>query len=237
MTAGKLTLSDGGTLARLLIVDDDDGLRRRLRLFLAQHSIDLAEASNGELGLAALQSSHFDAVLLDVVMPGMDGIEVVKRIRATSDIPVLMLTARDGELDHVLGLELGADDYIAKPFRARELLARIRSVLRRSGAVARHNILAAAGIEVDLPTRTVQLGGEKIDLGGIEFDILVALMRGRGKVLPREELLAEAGRNHAMVSERTVDVHVSRLRKKLGDDPRTPRLIKTVHGIGYVFAA
>lgn len=170
-------------------------------------------------------------------MPGMDGIEVVQRIRANSNIPVLMLTARDGELDHVLGLELGADDYIAKPFRARELLARIRSVLRRSGALARPNTLAVAGIEVDLPTRTVQLGGAKLDLGGIEFDILVALMRSRGKVLPREDLLAEAGRNHVTVSERTVDVHVSRLRKKLGDDPRTPRLIKTVHGVGYVFAA
>lgn len=237
MTTENFTPSGTGPVARVLIVDDDDGLRRRLRLFLAQHSIELVEASSGEAGLAVLQSSRFDAVLLDVVMPGMDGIEVVQRIRATSNIPVLMLTARDGELDHVLGLELGADDYIAKPFRARELLARIRSALRRSHAPPRQNTLAAAGIEVDPATRTAQLAGRSLDLSGIELDILIALMRSRGTVLPRESLLSEAGRNHATVSERTVDVHVSRLRKKLGDDPRTPRLIKTVHGMGYVFVA
>lgn len=221
---------------RVLIVDDDDGLRHRLSLFLAQHSIEVTEAANGEAGLAALSTTRFDAVLLDVVMPGMDGIEVVRRIRSMSDVPVLMLTAKDGELDQVLGLELGADDYVAKPFRARELLARIRSVLRRSRPQARDDTLAVAGIEVNLSSRTVHVEGQRLELGGIEFDILVALMRSRGKVLPREGLLAEAGRNCVTVSERTVDVHVSRLRKKLGDDPRTPRLIKTVHGIGYVFA-
>lgn len=223
--------------SRVLIVDDDGGQRSRVRGFLAQYSIEVAEAATGEAALAMLARGGFEAVLLDVVMPGMDGVEVMRRIRAMSDIPILMLSARDSEADQVVGLELGADDYIVKPFRARELLARLRAVLRRSAvkppAAAATTTLSCCGIELDAATRQARLKGQSLELSGIEFDLLAALVRSKGRVLSREELLAEAGRN-TTVTERTVDVHVSRLRRKLEDDP--PKLIKTVHGLGYVFA-
>jgi DNA-binding response OmpR family regulator len=221
----------------VLIIDDDDGLRRRLESFFRLHMFASAGAPNGEVGLDMLAAGGFDAVLLDVMMPGLDGIEVIRRIRAESDVPVLMLTGKDTESDRVLGLELGADDYIAKPFRPRELLARVRAVLRRSHSRAPTKLLRCGDIEIDLARRTVQVGGAPLELSGIELDLLAALIRARGEVLSREALLIEAGRNHVTDGERTVDVHISRLRRKLGDDPRTPRRIKTVHGVGYVLAS
>jgi DNA-binding response OmpR family regulator len=147
---------------------------------------------------------------------------------------VIMLTAKGDETDRVVGLEIGADDYIAKPFSPRELLARLRAVLRRvqPGAVAERLLVGA--IAVDVPSREVKVGEKPADLTGIEFDILVALMRRAGRVVPRDALLSEAGRSDVVVGERTVDVHISHLRQKLGDDPREPRLIKTVRGVGYV---
>ncbi|MDP1822314.1 MAG: response regulator transcription factor [Archangium sp.] len=221
--------------ARVLIVDDDGGQRSRVRGFLGQYSIEVAEAASGEEALAMLARASFEAVLLDVVMPGMDGVEVMRRIRAMSDVPILMLSARDSEADQVVGLELGADDYIVKPFRARELLARLRAVLRRSGVKQPEPAPPPGrGVEIDCGARLARLDGRTLELSGIEFDLLSAFVRNKGLVLPRERLLAEAGRTQTTVTERTVDVHVSRLRKKLEDDP--PRLIKTVHGIGYVFA-
>ncbi|MHB8874487.1 MAG: response regulator transcription factor [Myxococcaceae bacterium] len=237
MTAKGLPLPAPPPVARILVVDDDEGLRRRVGLFLGQHDLECVEAANGEAALAQLARGHFDAVLLDVMMPGMSGLDVVKRVRETSDIPILMLTARDSELDRVAGLELGADDHLGKPLRARELLARLRAVLRRAGADKPLPTMAAGGLEVDLALRKARLDGRELELGGIEFDLLVAFMRNRGRVLPRSRLLADAGRGHGMVCERTVDVHVSRLRKKLGDDVRGSALIKTVHGVGYVFSA
>lgn len=220
----------------MLLVDDDEELRFRLKGFLAQHFIDVVEAANGQEALDLLDKEQVDAVLLDVMMPGMDGLEVVRRLRPDNDVPILMLTGKDTEADRVLGLELGADDYIAKPFGARELLARIRSVLRRAGPKRQPDRMVAGAIEVHTTSRTAFLDGEKLDLGGIEFDILAALVRCKGEVLARESLLVEAGRNHVTISERTVDVHVSRLRKKLHDDPRSPKLIKTVHGVGYLLS-
>jgi DNA-binding response OmpR family regulator len=147
-----------------------------------------------------------------------------------------MLTAKGDETDRVVGLEIGADDYIAKPFSPRELLARLRAVLRRTQPSAVAERLAVGDIAVDVPSREVKVSGKAAELTGIEFDILVALMRRAGRVVPRDALLSEAGRGDVVVGERTVDVHISHLRQKLGDDPREPKLIKTVRGVGYVLA-
>lgn len=221
---------------RVLLVDDDVRLHELLTTFLEQNGVEVRGAQNGLDGLAALESGVFDAVLLDVMMPGMDGLEVVKRIRQKSRIPVLMLTAKGDETDRVVGLEIGADDYISKPFSPRELLARLRAVLRRASPDAVAERLSVGAITIDVKAREVKVADRRADLTGLEFDILVALARRPGRVVPREALLEEAGRSDVVVGERTVDVHISHLRQKLGDDPRSPRLIRTVRGVGYVLA-
>ena len=221
---------------RVLLIDDDIKLYELLASYLEQNGVSVTCASDGRKGLVSLDAGVYDAVLLDVMMPGMDGLEVCRRIRAKSNIPVLMLTARGDETDRVVGLELGADDYIPKPFSPRELLARLKAVLRRTSPEVVAERLVAGLIVADVPSRRVQMEDRELDLTGIEFDILVALMRRAGRVVPREALLSEAGRSDVVVGERTVDVHISHLRQKLGDDPRSPRLIKTVRGVGYVLA-
>jgi len=222
---------------RVLCIDDDDRLYQLLASYLGPNGVTLTHASDGPKGLAALSNSVFDAVLLDVMMPRMDGLEVCRRIRQVSGVPVIMLTAKGDEADRVVGLELGADDYVAKPFSPRELLARLRAVLRRSQPAAVTNEIVVGQVAVDVGARKVNVAGESIELTGLEFDLLMALVRRPGRVVSRETLLAEAGRGDVTVNDRTVDVHVSHLRRKLGDDPRSPRLIKTVRGVGYVFAA
>lgn len=221
---------------RVLLIDDDRRLQELITSYLGSNGVTVTSASDGAQGLTALDAGAFDAVLLDIMMPGMDGLEVVKRIRQKSRIPVLMLTAKGDETDRVVGLELGADDYIPKPFGPRELLARLRAVLRRASPDAVSEKLALNGghITVDVSSREVRVGDAAVELTGIEFDILVALVRRAGRVVPRDALLSEAGRSDVVVGERTVDVHISHLRQKLGDDSRTPRLIKTVRGVGYV---
>jgi two-component system, OmpR family, response regulator len=218
---------------RVLCIDDDTRLYELLASYLGDSGVKLEHAPDGRRGLEALDRGVFDAVLLDVMMPGIDGLEVCKRIRERSRVPVIMLTAKGDETDRVVGLELGADDYVPKPFSPRELLARLRAVLRRA-APATQAPLALGDVSVDLAGREVRVAGKPIELTGLEFDILAALARRPGRVVPRETLLEEAGRTDVTVSDRTVDVHVSHLRRKLGDDPRSPRLIKTVRGVGYV---
>jgi two-component system OmpR family response regulator len=213
---------------RVLLIDDDPRLAELLGGWLAQNDVVLEHARDGQAGLTAVAAGAFDAVLLDVMMPGIDGLEVLRRIRARSRVPVIMLTARGDEADRVAGLELGADDYIPKPFSPRELLARVRAVLRRAAPEVAGERLVAGGIEVDIAARTVSVDGRPVELTGLEFDILVALMRRAGRVVPRNALLAEAGRDE-VVGERTVDVHVSKLRRKLGE-----ARIRTVRGIGYL---
>jgi DNA-binding response OmpR family regulator len=220
---------------RALLIDDDARLGELLGSYLTDNDVVLTHARDGRSGLARLGDGH-DVVLLDVMMPGMDGLDVLRRIREKSRVPVLMLTARGDEADRVVGLELGADDYVAKPFSPRELLARIRAVLRRARPEAQGERLSVGGVVVDVPARDVRVDGQPAELTGLEFDILVALMRRPGRVVPRALLLAEAGRDDVNVGERTVDVHISRLRKKLGDDPKTPRRIRTVRGVGYVLS-
>jgi two-component system, OmpR family, response regulator len=223
-------------MARVLLIDDDVRLFELLASYLGQNGVTLVHAADARKGLTQLDSDVFDAVLLDVMMPGMDGLEACKRIRAKSNVPIIMLTAKGDETDRVVGLELGADDYISKPFGPRELLARLRAVLRRAQPEALAEKIAVGDIAVDVPAREVKVSGQPADLTGIEFDILVALIRRAGRVVPRDALLGEAGRSDVVVGERTVDVHISHLRQKLGDDGRVPKLIKTVRGVGYVLS-
>jgi two-component system OmpR family response regulator len=221
---------------RVLCIEDDNRLFELLASYLGPNGVLLVHAPDGPAGLAALEGGAFDAVLLDVMLPRMDGLEVCRRIREKSRIPIIMLTAKGDEADRVVGLELGADDYVAKPFSSRELLARLRALLRRTQPATETQELVVGNLVVDVGGRTARRGAEVVDLTGLEFDILVALARRPGRVVPREALLEQAGRGDVTVSDRTVDVHVSHLRRKLGDDPRAPRLIKTVRGVGYVLA-
>jgi DNA-binding response OmpR family regulator len=222
-------------MPRVLLIDDDARLHDLLASYLGQNGVEVARAADGKEGLATLATGSFDAVLLDVMMPGIDGLEVLRRLRAAGNrVPVVMLTAKGDETDRVVGLEIGADDYLPKPFSPRELLARLRAVLRRANPDAVSEKLAAGDVTVDLTTRETTVAGAPVELTGLEFDLLVALVRRAGRVIPRDALLSLAGRGDVVVSERTVDVHISHLRAKLGDDPKTPRLIKTVRGVGYV---
>jgi DNA-binding response OmpR family regulator len=221
---------------RVLLIDDDARLAELLVEYLEQAGATVTVALDGARGLVELERAPFDVVLLDLMLPGMDGLEVCRRIRQRGNVPIVMLTAKGDETDRVVGLELGADDYVAKPFSPRELLARIRAVLRRASPAGLLERIAVGPIVIDTNTREVQRDGRAVELTGAEFDILVALARRAGRVVPRESLLSEAGRSDVTVGERTVDVHISRLRQKLGDDTRAPRLIKTVRGVGYVLS-
>jgi len=220
---------------RVLLIDDDARLAELLDENLRPQGVALVHAGGGQAGLAALAGGGFDAILLDVMMPGMDGLAVLRTLRdAGHRVPVIMLTARGDEADRVVGLELGADDYVAKPFSPRELLARLRAVLRRVQPDTLAEKLSGAGIAVDTGSREAWVDGKPVELTGLEIDLLVALLRRAGRVVPRAALLELAGRSDVTVGERAVDVHISRLRKKLGDDP--PSRIRTVRGVGYVLA-
>jgi DNA-binding response OmpR family regulator len=220
---------------RVLVVDDDHRLYELLASYLEQNDVSPAHAPNGRRALELLEREAFDAVFLDVMMPELDGLAVLKRLRARwPGLPVLMLTAKGDETDRVVGLELGADDYLAKPFSPRELLARLRAVLRRANPELERQRLTAGEVVLEVETRSVFVAGKPVELTGLEFDLLAALLRRAGQVVPRTSLLAQAGRSDVTVNDRTVDVHISHLRKKLGDDP--PRLIRTVRGVGYVLS-
>lgn len=219
---------------QVLIVDDDARLFELLESYLEQNGVSARSAPDGPTALRLLESTPVDALLLDVMMPGMDGLSVLRKIRETSDLPIIMLTAKGDETDRVVGLELGADDYLAKPFSPRELLARLRALVRRAQSRVVRRPLQISGVSVDLEGRRVEQRGQPVELTGLEFDVLVALMRRAGRVVARSALLELAGRSDVTVSDRAVDVHVSHLRKKLSDDP--PRLIRTVRGVGYMFA-
>ncbi|MBX7083532.1 MAG: response regulator transcription factor [Nannocystaceae bacterium] len=219
---------------RVLLIDDDERLFELLSRYMGDNDVALSHAADGQRGLAALAAGGYDAVLLDVMMPRLDGISVLRKIRERDAIPVVMLTAKGDEADRVVGLELGADDYVAKPFSPRELLARLRAVTRRGQPGLLSERLSAGGIVVDVGARIVTRDARAIELTAVEFDILVALMRRAGRVVPRAALLAEAGRGDVAVGERTIDVHISRLRKQLGDDPRAATRIQTIRGVGYM---
>lgn len=220
-----------------LLVEDDPRLADLTAAYLQRHGVTVMVARDGEVGLDLARRHRFDAILLDVMLPGRSGIEVCQRLRTESDVPILMLSARGEEADKVIGLEIGADDYLPKPFSPRELLARIRATVRRAqgraGPVVRR--LAFGALELDPGARVARLDGELVDLTSYEFALLYALAERAGRVLEREQLMELAGGNAEEAFDRSVDVHVSRLRSKLRDDPRHPRFIRTVRGIGYQF--
>ncbi|MEZ4320930.1 MAG: response regulator transcription factor [Myxococcota bacterium] len=219
---------------RALLIDDDPKLAGLLATYLAPHEVVLAHAPDGRRGLDRVAEGGVDLVVLDVMMPGMDGLDVLRKLRERSAVPVIMLTARGDETDRVVGLELGADDYLAKPVYPRELLARIRAVLRRVAPRPVDQRIRVGDLEIDPSGRTAHVGAGALDLTALEFDLLLALAERAGRVLSRDALWEAAGRADAVVSDRTVDVHVSHLRAKLGDDAKAPKRLKTVRGAGYV---
>jgi two-component system, OmpR family, response regulator len=217
---------------RALLIDDDPKLASLLATYLEPHGVHLAHAADGARGLVLLAGGGFDIVVLDIMMPGMDGLDVLRRIRTRSAVPVVMLTARGDETDRVVGLELGADDYLAKPAYPRELLARIRAVLRRTAPREIDQRLVVADLEVDAAARSAKIGDQELTLTALEFDLLHVLAQRAGRVVSRDQLWEEAGRGDTLVSTRTVDVHVSRLRGKLGSEAH--KRLQTVRGRGYL---
>jgi DNA-binding response OmpR family regulator len=223
---------------RALLVEDDARLAALTREYLGGHGVAVEVVADGRRGLAEAQRGGWDVVLLDLMLPGLPGLEVCRELRARSDVPIIVLTARGEEADRVMGLELGADDYLAKPFSPRELLARIRAVTRRAKGRAGPALkpVRVGPLVVDPSARSVSLSGRAVELTAYEFALLHALAERAGRVLSREQLMEFARGSAEDSFDRSVDVHVSRLRQKLGDDPKRPRLIKTVRGAGYVLA-
>jgi DNA-binding response OmpR family regulator len=231
---------------RALLVDDDRELAHLLEDYLGPHGVTLVHVENGARALDQLRANAFDIVLLDVMLPGSDGFEVCREIRKTRDVPIVMLTARGDDTDRIVGLELGADDYVAKPFNPRELLARMRAVLRRARpAPGASEKLQVGTLEIDVPAHRVLVSGKDVTLTSFEFRVLVALARRAGETVPREELAQAVAKGPAEVPggakssydptvDRSLDVHVSHLRQKIGDDAREPKMIRTVRGMGYV---
>ena len=225
---------------RLLVIDDDRKLCRLIAAYLEPLGYDVTAVHTGPEGVERAVE-EWQAVILDLMLPGMDGFEVLKQIRKTSDVPVLMLTARGDEADRIVGLEIGADDYLPKTFSTRELLARLRAVIRRSstrreapGSAAPAQELVSGPLRLSMGARVATLADQPVELTPVEFDLLACLMRARGRVKSREQLLEEIRDRNYEVFDRSIDVHISALRKKLGDDPRTPRFIRTVRTAGYL---
>ena len=221
----------------ILIIDDDSRLNQLLKDFLKDFGYTVITATHPTRGLKKLKQAAPDLVILDIMLPDMDGFEVCRVIRQTSNIPIIMLTARGEVTDKVVGLELGADDYLAKPFEPRELVARIQSVLRRSQKQVDNQILAFERLTIDLDKRVALLDGNSLDLTTNEFTALALLARKAGKVLNRDQILQELRGMDCDAFNRSVDIAVSRLRQKLKDNPKSPEFIKTIWGSGYVFIA
>lgn len=217
---------------RILVVDDDVALAEMIGIVLEAEGFAIATCSDGSGALAAFHASNPDLILLDLMLPGIDGIEVCRQIRLESDVPIVMLTARTDTSDVVAGLEAGADDYVAKPFKPKELVARIRARLRGRDDSGDEK-LSINDVEIDVPGHEVMRGGEAISLTPLEFDLLVALARAPWKVFSREELLEQVwGYRHA-ADTRLVNVHIQRLRSKIERDPEKPEVVITVRGVGY----
>jgi DNA-binding response OmpR family regulator len=225
-------------VTRILLIDDDRRHSELLREYFGRFGIDLVCAADADTGLARLESVDPDLLLLDVMLPRRDGFEICREVRRKSSIPIVMLTARDDVIDRVSGLELGADDYVCKPFEPRELVARIQSVLRR--AEARSNAresrqLDFEGLKIDLEARTVAVDDQPVELTSMEFDLLCVLARNAGRKMSRDDIQAELRGIDASLLTRAVDIAVSRLRHKIGDTGKPARFIQTVWGHGYAF--
>jgi len=222
--------------AHILLIEDDPRLAEMVSEYLGEAGFRVATAGSGEAGLARLAREPCDALVLDLALPGIDGLEVCRRLRASSDVPVLMLTARGDAMDRVVGLEIGADDYLPKPFEPRELLARLRAILRRRGGAARGEVLRFGRVEIDRGARSVRVDGAEKSLTSHQFALLVALAENAGRVMSRDALMDALRGQPLEAFDRSIDVHVSRIRQAIEDDPKKPRRIVTVRGAGYVFA-
>ena len=220
---------------KILIIDDDKKLNRLLVTFLGEFGFNVLTATRPSFGLKILKKEAPDLVILDIMLPEMDGFQVCKTIRETHTVPIIMLTARGETTDRIVGLELGADDYLSKPFEPRELVARIHSVIRRASGMEESRQLSFGPLEIDFARRSARLNNDLLDLTTNEFTALALLMRNAGKVLDRDQILQELRGMDSEAFNRSVDITMSRLRQKLKDDPRAPNYIKTVWGAGYVF--
>lgn len=225
-------------MSTILLVDDDLKISNLVAAYLRGHHFEVHCVNDGAQALAWLDNASADLILLDIMMPVMNGLEMLRELRKTSEVPVIMLTAQGDPTDRIIGLELGADDYLPKPFQTRELLARIRAVLRRSGnaveALEEDGVLSANGITMDVNRREARHHNVELELTTTEFEILRVLISSAGRVISRDRLMAMARGDEWASFERSVDVHISHLRRKLEDDPRRPQKIKTIRGIGYL---
>jgi DNA-binding response OmpR family regulator len=232
-------MADSSTI---LLVDDEDSVRRLLTFPLERDGYTVVQAADGEEALRLFDPRTVDLVVLDIMLPKLDGLEVCKRLRAASAVPIIMLTARDDELDKVIGLELGADDYITKPFSIREFRSRVRALLRRAKAPrlgeasAGDDRLDLGDVVIDVPRRTVEVRGEPVQLTYVEFELLRTLAASPGRVFSRRMLLEALWTSADYRDPRTIDVHVRHLREKIEEEPRTPQHILTVRGVGYRFS-
>ncbi|MFZ5778855.1 MAG: response regulator [Pseudomonadota bacterium] len=221
---------------RILMIDDDVRLAAMVSDYLGGAGFRVTAAATARDGEALLKREAFDAVILDLMLPDADGLDLCRRLRAATDVPILMLTARGEPMDRVVGLEVGADDYLAKPFEPRELQARLRAILRRRGAPARPELLRFGRLEIDKGARLVRVDGEERPITSYQFALLLALAERAGRVLSRDALMDLLKGEKLEAFDRSVDVHVSRIRAAIEDDPKKPRRILTVRGAGYVFA-
>ncbi|QXT63339.1 response regulator transcription factor [Tessaracoccus palaemonis] len=226
-------------MARILIIEDEESYREALSFMLGKEGFEVVTASDGTQGIALFDAQGADLVLLDLMMPGISGLEVCRQLRARSGVPIVMVTARDAEVDKVVGLEIGADDYVTKPFSHRELVARIRAVLRRGQeqAVLLPDVVEAGGVRLDVERHQVVVDGNDVHLALREFELLELLLRNAGRVMTRGQLIDRIWGSNYVGDTKTLDVHVKRLRAKVEQDPAEPRRLVTVRGLGYKFEA
>ena len=225
-------------MTRVLLIEDEDAYRETVGYLLRKEGFDVVEAADGTIGLAEFERGGADIVLLDLMMPGLPGTEVCRRLRARSSVPVIMVTARDDEIDKVVGLELGADDYVTKPFSHRELVARIRAVLRRGQDFELEpDVFEVDAVRMDVERHEVWVRGEPVKLALKEFELLEILLRNAGRVMTRGQLIDRIWGADYVGDTKTLDVHVKRLRAKVETDPAEPQLLVTVRGLGYKFEA
>ena len=224
-------------MKKILVVEDELKIARLVRDYLQQAGFAVLEASDGSAALSLAKSKKPDMVVLDLGLPEMDGLDVTRRLRETSSVPIIMLTARSEESDRIVGLELGADDYIVKPFSPKELVARIRAVLRRADAtLGGGEVIQAGSVTIDIPKMRVTVGDNDVELTATEFELLLALARKPGRIYTRAQLLDALHGVSFESYERSVDAHIKNIRRKIESDPRRPQLVLTVYGVGYKFA-
>ncbi len=224
---------------RILVIDDEPMIVESVSYNLKQEGFEVVAAGDGEAGLGLAEAGEFDLILLDLMLPGIDGLEICRRLRKQSEIPIIMLTAKEGEIDRVLGLELGADDYVTKPFSMRELMARVKRVLKRTvtraEAIGQSQSIISGQLQIDLLGHEVLVNGEAVNLSSKEFELLRILASHPGQVLSREQLLNLVWGSDFYGDNRTVDVHIRWLREKIETDPGNPQYILTIRGVGYKF--